>query len=104
MKQVIWVALLALAGCAARSVSIPNSAVEGPLRAAQEVQDKYRSPLAELHSKYAREGLQVAKQLDEKGQVKQANLMRLRAQADAELAIAHARAAEIVGSNAELNP
>ncbi len=100
MKQVIWVALLALAGCATGRV-IPNSAVEGPLRAAQEVQDKYRSPLAELHTKYAQEGLAVAKQLDAKGQVRQANLMRMRAQADAELAVAHARAAELAGTNAE---
>lgn len=103
MKQVIWIALLALAGCATGR-AIPNSAVESPMRAAIEVQDRYRSPLAELHLKYAQEGLDVAKQLDAKGQVKQANLMRLRAQADAELAVAHARSAELVGANAELLP
>lgn len=94
-------ALLALAGCASTH-AISNSAVEAPIRVAQEVSDKYRSPLAELHTKYAEEGLDKAKKLEAMGQNKKANLMRMRAQSDAELAVAHARSAELTGTNAEL--
>jgi hypothetical protein len=99
MKRVLLVALMTLAGCATRYAQVSNSAVVGPMRAAQALQSSYRSPQAELHLQYAQDNLDVANSLDAKGYDERANLMRLRAKADAELAQALARGATLQGEN-----
>ena len=99
MKRVLLVALMSLAGCATRYAQVSNSAVIGPMRAAQALQSSYRSPQADLHLQYAQDNLDVANTLEAEGQERRANMMRMRAQADAELAQALARGATLRGEN-----
>jgi hypothetical protein len=81
-------AVMGIAGCAATPV--PNSKVassEAAIRAAQETGSR-DVPQAALHLKLAEEQLQSAKALIRDNNNKRAEYVLMRAQADAELAIA----------------
>lgn len=99
MKPVLLMALMTLAGCATKYAQVSNSAVIGPMKAAQALQGTYRSPQAEMHLQYAQDNLDVANALESEGKDERANLMRMRARADAELAQALARGANLKGEN-----
>lgn len=100
MKRLLLVALMTLAGCAtSHQAQVSNSAVVGPMRAAQALQGNYRSPQADLHLQYAQDNLDVANALEAEGKDKRANMMRMRAKADAELAQSLARGANLRGEN-----
>jgi hypothetical protein len=99
MKRLLLIALMTLAGCATKYAQVSNSAVVGPMKAAQALQGSYRSPQAEMHLQYAQDNLDVANSLEAEGKDKRANMMRMRAQADAELAQALARGATLQGEN-----
>ena len=77
------------AGCATTEAlhTEPSSAA---IRSAEEL-GAPDSPQASLHLVLAREEMQAAENLHSKGQVDEANSLLLRAEADAELAIALAR-------------
>lgn len=99
MKRMMLIALMALTGCATRYAQVSNSSVIGPMKAAQALQGSYRSPQAEMHLQYAQDNLDVATALEAEGQERRANMMRMRARADAELAQALARGATLKGEN-----
>ena len=99
MKRLLLVALMTLAGCATKYAQVSNSAVVGPMKAAQALQGNYRSPQADLHLQYAQDNLDVANALESEGKSERANLMRMRAKADAELAQSLARGATLRGEN-----
>jgi len=87
------VATMGTAGCA--STPVPNTRVassEAAIRAAQET-GSGNIPQAALHLKLAEEQLQSAKTLIRDNDNKRAEYVLMRAQADAELAIALSRAA-----------
>lgn len=91
-KLVAVAGVLAMTGCATtRAIQVDNASVEAPVRAAEELQTQTRSPQAELHVQYAKDGLAAAKKLDAEHEDHRADLMRLRAQSDAELAVALAK-------------
>jgi hypothetical protein len=82
------VGIMGITGCA--STQIPNAKVassEAAIRAAQETGSR-NVPLAALHLKLAEEQLQSAKALIRDNDNKRAEYVLMRAQADAELAIA----------------
>ena len=99
MKRLLLVALMTLAGCATKYAQVSNSAVVGPMKAAQALQGNYRSPQADLHLQYAQDNLDVANALEAEGKERRANMMRMRARADAELAQALAKGATLRGEN-----
>jgi regulator of protease activity HflC (stomatin/prohibitin superfamily) len=80
------VATAIVAGCAA-NVPLRTEASTSGIRAAEEV-GAAKVPQASLHLQLAKEELERAKGLSAKGEKKQAASMLLRAEADAELAIA----------------
>lgn len=91
-------ALLAISGCATtRAIQVNNASVEAPVRAAEELQTARKSPQAELHIQYAKDGLSAAQKLDADHENHRADLMRLRAQSDAELAVAIAKVNTVQG-------
>jgi len=79
------VAIAIAAGC--KSAPLRTEASTSGIRAAEEV-GAAKVPQASLHLQLAREELELAKGLDAKGEKDQAASMLLRAEADAELAIA----------------
>jgi len=86
-------AVMGIAGCA--GTPVPNAKVassEAAIRAAQETGSK-DVPRAALHLKLAEEQLQHAKELIRDNKNNRAEYVLLRAQADAELAIALSRVA-----------
>jgi hypothetical protein len=86
--------LAVFAGCG--SYPAPNerlSSAEASIRGAQEV-GSATVPAAALSAKLAQEEVQRAKQLMQDGDNMRAELLLLRAQADAELALAQAREAQ----------
>lgn len=90
----------AAVGCAHTSVIQERlTAVEAPLRAAEEM-GAQRVPRAALHMQYAKDQLAAAEKLDDAGRDRRAQLMLMRAQADAELALALVREANADGSAA----
>src|SRR5688500_18586868 len=91
--RVSAVVVIGIAGCA--STPVPNAKVassEAAIRAAQETGSK-DIPRAALHLKLAEEQLQSAKALIRDNDNKRAEYVLMRAQADAELAIALCRVA-----------
>jgi hypothetical protein len=83
---------LLLAGCAA---AVPNeklSAADSSVRAAEEL-GAPRVPQAALHLQLAKEAIGHAHQLIKDGETERAAGLLMRAQADAELAVAEAREA-----------
>jgi len=87
------VGIIGVIGCA--STPVPNAKVassEAAIRAAQET-GSGKVPLAALHLKLAEEQLQAAKGLIRDNDNKRAEYVLMRAQADAELAIALSHAA-----------
>ena len=88
-----FAAIAGIAGCA--STPVPNAKIassEGAIRAAEETGSK-NIPQAALHLKLAEEQLQTAKTLIRENDNKRAEYVLMRAQADAELAIALSHAA-----------
>ena len=88
-----FAAVTGIAGCA--STPVPNAKIassEGAIRAAQETGSR-NVPRAALHLKLAEEQLQSAKKLIRDNDNKRAEYVLMRAQADAELAIALSHAA-----------
>ncbi|XXY49800.1 DUF4398 domain-containing protein [Sorangium sp. So ce269] len=82
------------AGCAARAATFDERLIasEALIRSAEEVGVE-ESPRADLHLRLAREQVQRAQRLSAEGVPDRARRMLLRAQADAELAVAVAREA-----------
>ena len=88
-----FAAITGIAGCA--STPVPNAKIassEGAIRAAQETGSR-NIPKAALHLKLAEEQLQSAKILIRDNDNNRAEYVLMRAQADAELAIALSHAA-----------
>jgi Domain of unknown function (DUF4398) len=89
----ISILLASLAGCGSSSVPPPNDQAaksEGSIRAAQEVGAR-DVPEAALYVQLAQDGLERGKKYMRQGDNRDAKMMLLRAQADAELALAMAR-------------
>jgi len=78
-----------IAGCGSSPV-VNKEASTSAIRAAEEV-GASKVPSASLYLQLAKEGLEKAKALAAKGEKEQAESMLLRAQADAELAVALSR-------------
>jgi hypothetical protein len=78
-----------IAGCGS-SPAVNKEASTSAIRAAEEV-GASKVPSASLYLQLAKEGLEKAKALAAKGDKEQAESMLLRAQADAELAVALSR-------------
>jgi hypothetical protein len=84
-----------LARCASAPVQSEHLATtEGPMRAAEEL-GAARVPEAALELKLARDEMEQAKQFLKEGNKQRADLMLLRAQADAELAVLLAKKAPL---------
>jgi hypothetical protein len=91
---VLW--LIALSATACGSYPAPNERIasaESAIRGAQEV-GAGSVPSASLSVKLAQEEVQKAKQLMQDGDNRRAELLLMRAQADAELGLAQAREAQ----------
>ncbi len=89
-------ALGVLAGCASAPISNERlSATEAPMRAAEEM-GAAKVPEAALELKLAHEQTEQAKQMMKNGEKDKADMLLLRAQADAELALALAKEAPLV--------
>lgn len=89
-KQLIAILVGAVWIQACGGASVPHqqqTAAQASVRAA-EVGGAESLPQAELHLKYARDGIQEAEKLIEKGKNEEAELLLRRAEADAELALA----------------
>ncbi len=94
MRQAVILALIgaSAAGCAARA-PVPTErfiASQASIRAAEEV-GADMVPRADVHLRLAREQVERARRLSTEGTRDRARLMLMRAQADAELALAYAR-------------
>ncbi len=84
-----------LSRCATTPVTTEKlSATEAPIRAAEEL-GATRVPEAALELKLAQDEMEQAKQLLKNGNKPRADMMLLRAQADAELAVALAKEAPL---------
>ncbi|WP_437683261.1 DUF4398 domain-containing protein [Sorangium sp. So ce131] len=94
MRKTVILTLLgaSAAGCAARAPAFHERLIasQASIRAAEEV-GADMIPRADLHLRLAREQLQRAERLSAEGARERARLMVMRAQADAELALAFAR-------------
>jgi len=84
---VAFVATAIVAGCASAPAPLRTEASTSGIRAAEEV-GAAKVPQASLHLQLAKEELALAKSLFAKGDKEKAASMLLRAEADAELAIA----------------
>jgi len=87
-------ALAALLGCATTNTQQPLSDAQASIRAAEEMNAE-ETPDAAYHLELANEQLGEAQQAMEEGDDERAARLLERADADAELAIALARAAEV---------
>ena len=83
------VATAIIAGCASAPLRTTEATTSG-IRAAEEV-GAAKVPQASLHLQLAREELELARKLAAKGDKEEAASMLLRAEADAELAVALSR-------------
>ena len=97
MKRLV-IASVAVAGllsaCAhTRAIEADMGKVESPIRAAEELGSS-GVPNASLHIQYAKDQLAKAQQLEKDGEKRRSQMMLLRAQADAELALALTRDAK----------
>src|SRR5215471_13067004 len=89
------IVLVALCGCASAPIVLDRlPETEAPMRAAEEL-GAARVPQAALELKLAQDEVQQAKLLLNGGNKQRAEVMLLRAQADAELAVALAREAPL---------
>ena len=86
MLAVFVLFTIVIAGCGSSPASINKEASTSAIRAAQEV-GASEVPNAALYLQLAKEGLEKAQTLAEKGEKEEAESMLMRAQADAELAI-----------------
>src|SRR5215472_18142474 len=89
------IVLVALCGCASAPIVLDRlPETEAPIRAAEEL-GAARVPQAALELKLAQDEVQQARQFLQDGNKPRAEMMLLRAQADAELALALAREAPL---------
>jgi hypothetical protein len=89
------IVLAALCGCASAPIVLDKlPQTEAPMRAAEEL-GAARVPQAALELKLAQDEVQQAKGFAKEGNQQRADMMMLRAQADAELAVALAREAPL---------
>ena len=89
------VVLVALCGCASAPITLDRlPETEAPMRAAEEL-GAARVPQAALELKLAQDEVQQAKLFAKDGNKQRADMMMLRAQADAELAVALSREAPL---------
>jgi len=89
------IVLVALCGCASAPIVLDRlPETEAPMRAAEEL-GAARVPQAALELKLAQDEEQQAKGFAKDGNKQRADMMMLRAQADAELAVALAREAPL---------
>ena len=93
-KIAIAIAFVSLVKCASTTASSEHAAAttEAPIRAAEEL-GANKVPEAALHLQLAKDETEQAKQLVKDGNKRRAQTMLMRAQADAELALALAREA-----------
>ena len=90
-RSIPWLAVALAAGCASYPVPVQRLAdAEGSARAAQQIGAE-SIPQAQLHLRLAREGIDRAQLLISNGENKRADYVLIRAQTDAELALAEAR-------------
>ena len=105
MKTKLFVStcLLALAASSCGGAEIPdeNYAPEQTIAAAEE-RSAEDHPEAQLHMQLARDQMNEANKLKEDGKDKDANLLMMRAQADADYALALLRRADQQASTAEI--
>jgi len=96
IKRIMTLAMfVALARCASTPVFTEKLAsTEAPIRAAEEL-GASRVPQAALQLKLAQDEMEVAKQFLKDGNKQRADWLLLRAQADAELAVALAKEAPL---------
>ena len=96
IKRILALALfVVLARCASAPVNTGNyTATEAPMRAAEEL-GASRVPEAALELKLAQDEMEQAKQFFKNGNKQRGDMMLLRAQADAELAVALAKEAPL---------
>lgn len=87
-RSAVVLSMTACAGSQAPAAS--SAAAQAAIRSAREVGAE-RDPTAALHLQYAREQFERAEQLSQRGDGEEAHRMLLRAQADAELAMAITR-------------
>src|SRR5215831_10073617 len=89
------IVLVALCGCASAPIVLDRlPETEAPMRAAEEL-GAAKVPQAALALKLAQDELQQSKVLLQEGNKQRSDVMLLRAQADAELAVALAREAPL---------
>jgi regulator of protease activity HflC (stomatin/prohibitin superfamily) len=88
--MVFAVAIAIVVGCATAPAPLRTEASTSGISAAEEA-GATKVPQASLHLQLAKEELELAKGLDAKGEKKKAASMLLRAEADAELAVALSR-------------
>src|SRR3954471_9470868 len=91
-SPLLGIALVLVAGCAAGVSNEKISATESSIRAAEEM-GAPKVPQASLHLQLAKEETEHAQKFAKEGDPKRAEGLLLRAQADAELALALAREA-----------
>jgi len=89
-RSVLLLAGLGVAGCAATQ-PLHTEAPTAAIRSAEEV-GAADNPQAALHLQYAKEEMKASATLNTNGKVEEARSLLLRAEADAELAVALARA------------
>ncbi len=91
-RSIPWLAAIALAtGCASYPVPVQRLAdAEGTSRAAQQ-NGAEAIPQAQLHLRLAREGIASAQALIANGENRRADYVLIRAQTDAELALAESK-------------
>ncbi len=96
VRRILTLAVLTtIARCASAPVNTENlAATEAPIRAAEEL-GASRVPQATLQLKLAQDEMEQAKQFLRNGNKQRADMMLLRAQADAELAVALAKEAPL---------
>lgn len=93
-RLLIAAAVTGLFACAhTRPLDADLGKVESPIRAAEEL-GATQVPNAALHIQYAKDQLAKAQQLEKDGEQRRSQMMLLRAQADAELALALTRDAK----------
>jgi type IV pilus biogenesis protein CpaD/CtpE len=96
VKRILALAMfVALSRCASTPVTTEKlAATEAPIRAAEEL-GATRVPQAALELKLAQDQMELAKQFLKDGNKPRADMLLLRAQADAELAVALAKEAPL---------
>ena len=101
LSRLMVLAPLFLAACAGSQASTSQmGATQAAIRSADEVGAEH-NPTAALHLQYAREQFNQAEQLSRNGEGERADRVLMRAQADAELALALSRRTTAMSASAQ---